>query len=77
MKLIKEEELKVAAIESRPKKFIGIEHYDSFKNGVELAEAVFEKKLHLIVKYVLSERNSDKSIEEIAKDILENDVLQG
>ena len=75
MSFITDKQIGKAAIASRDKKFISIEDYQIFEQGVRFAESIFEEKLLSIVKYVLSERNSDKSMEEITKNILQNDVL--
>jgi hypothetical protein len=74
---ITDEQISKGAIISKDKKFISIEDYQNFEKGVRFAETIFEEKIILIVKYAFSERNSDKSMEEISKEILQNDVLQG
>ena len=74
---ITDEQISKGAISSEDKKFISIEDYQNFEKGVRFAETIFEEKIILIVKYAFSERNSDKSMEEISKEILQNDVLQG
>ena len=75
MSFITDEQISQAAIASRNKQFISIEDYQTFELGVRFAESIFEDKLLSIVKYALSERNSGKSMEEITRDILQNDVL--
>lgn len=74
---ITDEQISKGAISSKDKKFISIEDYQNFEKGVRFAETIFKEKIILIVKYAFSERNSDKSMEEISKEILQNDVLQG
>jgi hypothetical protein len=74
---ITDEQISKEAISSKDKKFISIEDYQNFEKGVRFAETIFEEKIISIVKYAFSERNSNKSMEEISKEILQNDVLQG
>lgn len=75
MNIITDKEISEGAITSRNKQFISIEDYQTFESGVRFAESIFETKIEEIVKYTISVSNSGKSMSEIAKDIIKNDIL--
>ena len=75
MNIITDKEISEGAIASRKKQFISIEDYQTFESGVRFAESIFETKIKEIVKYTISVSNSGKSMDEITKDIIKNDVL--
>lgn len=75
MNIITDKEISEGAIASRKKQIISIEDYQTFESGVRFAESIFETKIKEIVKYTISVSNSGKSMDEITKDIIKNDVL--
>ena len=65
MNFITDTDIQKAAMNSMPNKFISIEHYEPFKNGVKFAEEKVDSLVELAIECALSDIHKGKSIKEI------------
>jgi geranylgeranyl pyrophosphate synthase len=65
MNFISDKEISEGAIASREKKFISIEDYQTFEDGVRFAESKTDALIELSIECALSKVSDGKSIEEI------------
>jgi len=65
MNFITEEEIQGTSIESTPHKFIGLEHYEKFREGVKFAEGKVDDLILLVIEFTLDPINEYKSADNI------------